>query len=40
VLDVAGKYYVPQVGSFVIYGVMVVMLIIRPEGLCGRRAAR
>jgi branched-chain amino acid transport system permease protein len=40
VLDVAGKYYVPQVGSFVIYGVMVVMLIIRPEGLFGRRAAR
>jgi len=40
VLDVAGKYHVPQVGSFVIYGVMVVMLIVRPEGLFGRRAAR
>ena len=40
VCDVAGKYYVPQVGSFVIYAVMVVMLIFRPQGLFGRRAAR
>src|SRR5437763_1321385 len=27
VLDVAGKYYVPQAGAFVIYGAMVVLLI-------------
>lgn len=40
VVDVAGKYYVPQVGAFVIYAVMVVMLIFRPQGLFGRRAAR
>lgn len=40
VLDVAGKYYVPQVGSFVIYAVMVVMLVFRPQGLFGRKAAR
>ncbi|PWC61663.1 ABC transporter permease [Azospirillum sp. TSH7] len=40
VLDVAGKYYVPQIGAFVIYAVMVVMLIFRPQGLFGRRAAR
>ncbi len=38
VFDVAGKYYVPQVGSFVIYAVMVVMLLIFPAGLAGRRA--
>ena len=37
---VAGKYYVPQVGSFVIYAVMVVMLVFRPQGLFGRMAAR
>jgi branched-chain amino acid transport system permease protein len=37
VFDVAGKYYVPQVGSFVIYVVMVVMLILFPQGLVGRR---
>ncbi len=38
VFDVAGKYYVPQVGSFVIYAVMVAMLLLFPAGLAGRRA--
>jgi len=37
VVDVAGKYYVPQVGSFVIYAVMVIMLLLFPAGLVGRR---
>ena len=37
VLDVAGKYYVPQVGAFVIYFAMVVLLIAFPAGLYGRR---
>jgi len=36
-LDVAGKYYVPQVGAFVIYAAMVVLLIAFPAGLYGRR---
>jgi len=40
VFDVAGKYYLPQVGAFVIYAVMVVMLILRPQGLFGRSAAK
>lgn len=40
VCDAAGKYYLPQVGAFVIYAVMVVMLIIRPQGLFGRTAAK
>ncbi|MDR3370293.1 branched-chain amino acid ABC transporter permease [Rhodoferax sp.] len=40
VVDVAGKYYVPQFGSFLIYAVMVVMLVFRPQGLFGRQAAR
>ena len=38
VFDVAGKYYVPQLGSFVIYVVMVAMLLVFPQGLVGRRA--
>jgi branched-chain amino acid transport system permease protein len=38
VFDVAGKYYVPQVGSFIIYVVMVVMLLLFPRGLMGRHA--
>lgn len=38
VVDIAGKYYVPEVGAFVIYGLMVVLLILFPSGLLGRRA--
>ncbi len=37
VFDVAGKYYVPEVGAFVIYALMVVLLILFPSGLLGRR---
>ena len=37
VFDVAGKYFVPQVGGFVIYALMVVLLILFPAGLYGRR---
>lgn len=37
VFDVAGKYYVPQVGAFVIYFLMVLLLILFPAGLYGRR---
>jgi len=36
--DVAGKYYVPQVGAFIIYGLMIVLLLVFPAGLHGRRA--
>jgi branched-chain amino acid transport system permease protein len=38
VSDVAGKYYVPEVGAFVIYALMVLLLILFPAGLYGRRA--
>ena len=37
VVDVAGKYYVPQIGSFIIYAAMVALLIFFPAGLYGRR---
>jgi branched-chain amino acid transport system permease protein len=40
VLDVAGKYYVPSIGAFIIYFVMVVTLILRPQGLFARADAR
>ena len=36
VADVAGKYFVPQVGAFIIYALMVVLLLARPEGLFAR----
>jgi branched-chain amino acid transport system permease protein len=35
--DVAGKYYVPQLGAFLIYLVMISLLMWRPTGLFGRR---
>ncbi len=38
VFDVAGKYYVPAVGAFVIYALMVVLLLLFPAGLIGRRS--
>jgi branched-chain amino acid transport system permease protein len=36
--DVAGKYYVPRAGAFIIYALMVVLLLVFPSGLFGRRA--
>ena len=38
ICDVAGKYYVPQIGSFIIYFLMVALMILFPAGLYGRRA--
>jgi branched-chain amino acid transport system permease protein len=37
VSDVAGKYYAPELGAFLIYLVMVAVLMWRPAGLLGRR---
>jgi len=38
--DVAGKYYVPTLGAFAIYTIMIVVLIWRPQGLFTRGGAR
>jgi branched-chain amino acid transport system permease protein len=35
--DTAGKYYLPEIGSFLIYFVMISLLLWRPTGLMGRR---
>src|SRR5260370_1330683 len=35
--DMAGKYYLPELGAFLIYLVMVTILMWRPLGLFGRR---
>jgi branched-chain amino acid transport system permease protein len=40
VADVAGKYYVPKLGAFIIYCVMILVLIVRPQGLFARAASR
>jgi branched-chain amino acid transport system permease protein len=36
IADVAGKYYVPELGAFIVYVLMIVVLLIRPEGLFAR----
>lgn len=38
VFDVAGKYYIPEAGAFIIYVLMIVLLIAFPSGLGGKRA--
>lgn len=40
IADVAGKYYVPQLGAFIIYAVMILVLILRPHGLFSREGGR
>jgi branched-chain amino acid transport system permease protein len=35
--DIAGKYYVPAIGSILIYLVMTVLIMLRPAGIFGRR---
>jgi len=36
IADVAGKYYVPSLGAFIIYALMIIVLILRPQGLFHR----
>jgi branched-chain amino acid transport system permease protein len=38
--DVAGKYYVPRLGSFIIYLIMIAILILRPQGLFARATGK
>ena len=37
VSDIAGKYYFPELGAFMIYLVMILVLMWRPAGLFGKR---
>jgi branched-chain amino acid transport system permease protein len=36
IIDTFGRYYVPNAGAFVIYLAVVIVLLIRPQGLFGR----
>ena len=38
ILDMMGKYYLPETGSFIIYAVMVGLLMWRPHGLLGKKS--
>jgi branched-chain amino acid transport system permease protein len=37
IFDVAGKYFIPELGAFLIYLFMVTLLFFRPAGLFGKR---
>ncbi|MEJ8835773.1 branched-chain amino acid ABC transporter permease [Ramlibacter sp. AN1133] len=37
IADTAGKYYLPEVGAFIIYAAMIALLLAFPHGLLGRR---
>ena len=40
IADVAGKYYIPKMGAFTVYLLMILILMWRPQGLFTRRGAR
>ena len=40
VADVAGKYYVPKLGAFIVYSLMLAILMWRPQGLFVRQGGK
>jgi branched-chain amino acid transport system permease protein len=40
IADVAGKYYVPKLGAFIVYSLMILILVWRPQGLFARAVSR
>ena len=40
IADVAGKYYIPKLGAFIVYSLMIVILVWRPQGLFVRKGGR
>jgi branched-chain amino acid transport system permease protein len=40
IADVMGKYYVPKLGAFIVYVLMIAILLWRPQGLFSREAGR
>ena len=40
VADVAGKYYIPKLGAFIVYTLMILILIWKPQGLFVRKGGK
>jgi branched-chain amino acid transport system permease protein len=40
IADVAGKYYIPKMGAFIVYTLMIAILIWRPQGLFVRQGGK
>jgi branched-chain amino acid transport system permease protein len=40
IADVAGKYYIPKLGAFIVYSIMIIILVWRPQGLFVRQRGK
>jgi branched-chain amino acid transport system permease protein len=40
IADVMGKYYVPKLGAFIVYLLMIAILLWRPQGLFSRGGSK
>lgn len=40
IADVAGKYYIPKMGGFIVYALMIAILLWRPQGLFVRKGGK
>lgn len=40
VADVAGKYFIPKLGAFIVYALMITILVWRPQGLFSRQGGK
>jgi branched-chain amino acid transport system permease protein len=40
IADVAGKYYIPKMGAFIVYTLMILILIWKPQGLFVRQGGK
>ncbi len=40
IADVAGKYYIPKLGAFIVYSLMIIILVWRPQGLFVRKGGK
>ena len=40
IADVAGKYYIPKLGAFIVYSLMIAILIWKPQGLFVRKGGK
>jgi len=40
IADVAGKYYIPKMGAFIVYSLMIVILLWKPHGLFVRQGGK
>ena len=40
IADVAGKYYIPKMGAFIVYSLIIAILLWRPNGLFVRQGGK